>query len=391
MPTPLRLMDFKFEMLSSSNYVKWARRMRDHLMMCGLGGVISRPAVPQSQANLVALAVIRSNVNDDQLTAIEGLSCAHETWKALHNAHAAVCQARRMHIRGQLASLRLASGEVIREYGRRALDIRSQLLDVGATCGDEELVDYILLGLPEEYRTIRTIVGDSNVSDLEQVLGRLARYQEQELSESPPGATPAVALAGQSRPRRGRKRDGQQKKPPRDDRHIVCFNCNQKGHRAANCKHRRHAASSAPTPEAHGRALVATALAAHVPPGSEAWIVDTGATHHMTGDASAISDLRDSPVKSIEFGGGDSVAVLGQGDRRVTSAVGGVSHAITLKDVLLLERMSFNLLSASTMTEKGVTMRVDASSCVVEDNGQPLIVAPLRDGLYQASLRPAAS
>jgi hypothetical protein len=29
-----------------------------------------------------------------------------------------------------------------------AIDIKRSLLEVGATCGEEELVDYILLGLP---------------------------------------------------------------------------------------------------------------------------------------------------------------------------------------------------------------------------------------------------
>lgn len=386
LPT-IRIVDFKFAALTNTTYVRWARRMRDHLVMCGLGEVLQGPVYAQSQVNLLALTMIRSNVDDNQLTAVEEFICAHKVWCALHDAHAASCTARRMHIRGQLASLRLAEGESIREYGSRAVDLRRALLDVGASCGEEELVDYVLLGLPPAYHTIRAIVGDSSESSLENVVARLSRYQEQELHV--PADAPGAALYGSARQRA--RRSGEQRKiarRKRDDSRIICFNCKERGHRAADCKKRpaRYRGARSPSPEPHGRSLVATALAARDTRSSESWVIDTGATHHMTGDASGLVAMRKSPIKSIVFGGGQEVAVLGQGDRPVTSVVRGKRHNITLRGVLLLDKMIFNLLSVPTMATKGFRVSVVGDSCVVEDDGEEIVVAPKIDGLYQACL-----
>jgi hypothetical protein len=79
--------------------------MREHLLMCGLGSVLTQAEPVQSSTNILALSMIRSNVDDDQITAIEDLECVHATWSTLHASHSATCNERRMHIRGQLSSL----------------------------------------------------------------------------------------------------------------------------------------------------------------------------------------------------------------------------------------------------------------------------------------------
>jgi hypothetical protein len=389
MPT-FRIVEFRYDVLSNSNYVRWARRMRDHLVLCGLGKVLSQVMPADSQYNLIALSVIRSNVDDDELTAIEDYECAHETWRALHASHAATCNARRMHIRGQLAALRLTEGESIREYGRRAIDIRRSLLDVGATCGEEEIVDYILLGLPSSYHTIRTIVGDSAETNLEEVLRRLSRYQEQELNAA--SEEPGVALSGQEwdRSKQGASKQQKYQKPPWESK-IRCYNCNKKGHLAANCRlpQRKRKNGGKPS-ECHSRALIATALAASAQDPNASWVVDTGATHHMTGDSSCLTAVHPSPIKSIVFGGGDAVRVLGQGDCHVESIVRGKCHVLTLKNVLLLDRLAYNLLSVAQMAAKGVTVCVKGNSCFVEDDGEVIVEAAKLDGLYKAILNPTA-
>jgi hypothetical protein len=60
----MRIYEFKYDALSNSNYVRWVRRMRDHLVLCGLGKVLSVAMPSDSQYNLLALSVIRSNVDD---------------------------------------------------------------------------------------------------------------------------------------------------------------------------------------------------------------------------------------------------------------------------------------------------------------------------------------
>lgn len=42
------------------------------------------------------------------------------------------------------------------------------------------------------------------------------------------------------------------------------------------------------------------------------WVVGRGGTHHMTSIASCLTVLQQSGIKSIVFGGGDAVRVVGQ-------------------------------------------------------------------------------
>jgi hypothetical protein len=172
--------------------------MRDHLVLCGLGQLMSVAMPSDSQYNLLALSVIRSNDDDDQLTAIEDNTCAYEMWNALHAAHAAArCNARGIAHSRTAGFPSFGQGKDHREYGRRAIDIRRSLLDVGAACGEEKLIEYVLLGLPSSYHTIWMIVGDSKESNLEEVLRRLARYQEQELKQGSDTPESRVALSSQ--------------------------------------------------------------------------------------------------------------------------------------------------------------------------------------------------
>jgi hypothetical protein len=129
--------------------------------------------------------------------------------------------------------------------------------------------------------------------------------------------------------------------------------------------------------------------AARVSEISDSWIVDTGATHHMTSDASGLTNTHPSPVKTIAFGGGEAVKVLCHGDLRVTSVVRGSSVYLTLKNVLLLEKLTYNLLSAPTMTAKGVDVRVRGDKCTFEDQGRVIIEAAKDEGLFKAILQPS--
>jgi hypothetical protein len=183
--------------------------------------------------------------------------------------------------------------ETISEYGRRAIDIQRSLLD-GATCGEEELVDYVLLGVPSSYHTVRTIVGDSKESNLKDVLRRLARHQEQELKQGSDTPGSGVALSSQARRHPTQTTHHHQKQQKqRDHKRMRCYNCN-KGHIAVSCsfppmKNKDGDGSHA----SHGRALIATALATSAHESATNWVVDTGAKHQIiTSDPSCVTNIQ---------------------------------------------------------------------------------------------------
>jgi hypothetical protein len=91
-----------------------------------------------------------------------------------------------------------------------------------------------------------------------------------------------------------------------------------------------------------GRAIIATAVAAEATqPSSDEWIIDTGATYHMTGDATILQNVRESSVRHITFENG-MVGHQGVGTGRQPCGVCGEGPEVcTLQGVLLLEDMRF--------------------------------------------------
>ncbi|CAM9485197.1 unnamed protein product, partial [Hapterophycus canaliculatus] len=78
----------------------------------------------------------------------------------------------------------------------------------------------------------------------------------------------------------------------------------------------------------------------------ELWISDSGSTYHPTGDPRLMYDMRGiSPEeRRIAIGDGRALNVIGMG------SLGLILHAktefpITVKNVILVERMHFNLFS----------------------------------------------
>jgi hypothetical protein len=195
------------------------------------------------------------------------------------------------------------------------------------------------------------IVGNSKLPNLDEVLQRLARYQEQELKQGSDSPGSRVALSSQEgRHSSQTTHDHQKQQKQRDHKRMRCYNCNKKGHIAVNCRLPLMKNKDGDNSHAsHGRALIATALAASARESATNWVVDTGATHHMTSDPSCLTHIQQSQIKTIVFGGGDTVSVIGQGDCLVNTFVTSKCHVLKLQNVLLLDKRSFNLLSVAQM------------------------------------------
>ncbi|XP_057543915.1 uncharacterized protein LOC130823315 [Amaranthus tricolor] len=109
------------------------------------------------------------------------------------------------------------------------------------------------------------------------------------------------------------------------------------------------------------------------------WIIDTGATHHVTGDKSCLFDITNihCPVG------------LPNGDNVIASLEGSVhlSDMITLHHVLYVPNLSCHLLSVSQLNDNlqsVVTFHSDV--CLIQDHMKALIGTGVRrDGLYYFS------
>ena len=159
-------------------------------------------------------------------------------------------------------------------------------------------------------------------------------------------------------------------KPKSDMAKIICYNCNKPGYYAKDCfsgkrKGRYHASTVEANEEPQGKRLkesnvaeqkkkqiiLISALIGSISNIKETWLVDSGASRHMTGYRSALTYLTEQK-SSVEVEMGDettySIRGIGSTSFRLDS---GTNLKIT--EILYVLGIKKNLLSVLALEDKG--------------------------------------
>lgn len=122
-----------------------------------------------------------------------------------------------------------------------------------------------------------------------------------------------------------------------------------------------------------------TNIDAHTSTNSNYWILDSGATDHISCSLFLLNNVRS--ISGILIG-------LPNGERVLASHIGNVqlSAHITLTDVLYIPNFSHNLISVSKLTQdKDISILINANFCHIQKFQRTIGVADERGGLYYMS------
>ena len=203
------------------------------------------------------------------------------------------------------------------------------------------------------------------------LLGKLLTAEQRLPKANEPTAPRAYAGAAE-RAAHG----GGQRPPPR------CFYCDQLGHIVRNCPKARADRARGANQAAgdHGRG-VAMAAVKHVETGG--WVLDSGASHHITNDVSTMSDMRSlDDAIHITFANGERAEARGIGSVQLGGLTGAAFDYITLKDVLYVPEASVNLVSVPLAVRRGIIFDFAKEGCRVSKDSQLVTVAPPCGGVY---------
>ncbi|KAG9449460.1 hypothetical protein H6P81_009425 [Aristolochia fimbriata] len=184
--------------------------------------------------------------------------------------------------------------------------------------------------------------------------------------------------AGRGRHSRGRDQNGgrgfgrnQQDRNDSSNRPLYQI-CNKRGHTAIQCHNRLNLSYQPPAPpEAHSAQLDNSS--------DSAWYIDSGASHHISSDASLLTD-------SGPYNGQDQV-MLGNGSSLPISAIGTLhlTPSLPLQRVLSVPSSLKNLLSVSKLTsDHNCQVIFDSNGFRVQEanTGKLLLKGRSRNGLY---------
>ncbi len=147
----------------------------------------------------------------------------------------------------------------------------------------------------------------------------------------------------------------------------LCFYYKKLGHFVRNCLKKKNDEKEKANQacEDHEQMFVA-ALSANDHTTYD-WIVDFGATQHMTFEQEWFTTYEHISPRRVFMGDDAILEVVGKGNIKATMQTGGESSHVTITQVLHVPKMKNSLMSVSKLIFEGFKVEFNKDSCKVND------------------------
>ncbi|XP_028966723.1 uncharacterized protein LOC114828096 [Galendromus occidentalis] len=259
----------------------------------------------------------------------------------------------------ELTSIRYSDCPSMEENLNRKVTAAQRLRAIDSNLKDRLLAGLILMKLPEEFTPlIQSISGcDQDISTefvKERLLAEAARQnlqkQENALSSNQFRTSHRHPPQRDSRPN---------VRTPRKKFRGRCNRCGRIGHMAKHCDNsgaQGRIAEVLQPDERVERVLKCS------PASPTEWIVDSGATSHMTGQRTLFLSLSEEVLdRSVATANDEMLRCEGIGDVQITCVFDDGECPVRLRDALYVPGLTVNLISVKQLTAKGFSVTFDKS------------------------------
>lgn len=382
-----------FPKLGSSNWGSWKQRMEWLLEKEDLWDVIRLEKPEDADADWLtrdrkARANIGLCLEESQFKIVQVSESARGMWAALKEHHERATMSTVVFYLTQLCGANMDESDDMDKHLSEMEELFDKLAAAGQNLEESLKIAMIFKSVPQSYRVLvqtlqcRADADWTVVSVKTRLLDEFRQRQQQgaSLSEN----MRAMKLAADS---------------SKEERR--CFFCKQPGHVKAQCKKwlaknnsggfgkKRGARDEKPkddNPRAKQAQDVNSAvcfMAGDSMPTS--WVIDSGATAHMTSDRAFFHSLRTSVDTKVTLADGNKTKVDGLGDGVIFGEDGrGGRVEITLKNVLFVPELDGGLISVSQLAAKGFVVVFGASDCTIRNAaGETVVVGDKVGSLYR--------
>lgn len=120
---------------------------------------------------------------------------------------------------------------------------------------------------------------------------------------------------------------------------------------------------------------------------SKTWILDSGATSHMTHDRRSFTRYEPiNPITVNQAGVGNKLEAIGHGTIIVSFIYNGKLTRVSLENVLHVPSLATNLLSGSKITQSGCSIIMLANKSVIYKDKVPFAYAQMSEGHYKTRM-----
>lgn len=324
-----------------------------------------------------ARAAIGLHVDDDQYGLLRGKSTSKEFWDVLKEHHERNSFGNKITLARRACSSRMAEGDSMELHLKQFNETWQRLDDLGEESMPERWrIRLLMTSLPKSY--------DAMISALEM-------RKEDELTMQ---LVQSKMLEEYKRRNEGEEQKSESVLKATEAKDTTCFFCNKKGHMKKDCQRlkRWKQKKSGETTKSSETASVAKETASVADKellfavstvSNGAWIVDSGATSHISGSKKSFVSIDDAYRSEIDLADGNKVSIIGRGACaiRCVNSNGDVTTA-TVTDVLYAPDIGGNLLSVSKLAKKGFALNFNYDTCELKRDNKQVAVLDEINNLY---------
>jgi hypothetical protein len=385
--------------LSDTNWKPWSALVQSHLESKDLLDTITTKATGRSsKKDAQSRAIIMQHAGFEKSMHILHLKTAFEMWYTLKTIHQPAGQAQMASLLQSFFGYTLKPKATVDKVASELTVIQTDIsiIDPEQTPSDQAKLAMLLLlfrRLDSAYEPTVLHIESSTRPNFATAISQLKDAERRVLEAESTSKTHDTALSAGSSG--GRKKGGKQgggqgnkspkksKDPPAGFKVGECYHCHSANHKRPQCP------EYLKSKESQGQAHVGKSMAENTsssadsgPPASEkawisrshsavtvddknAWVMDSGATRHMTGDctlfAQGYQPLEDPD--QIEIADGTYLEGIGLGPIKFTLK-GLPQREITVSDVLYVPKLATNLMSVIQLEDHGITVATSGSGAM---------------------------
>ena len=397
--------------LNEANYGIWKSRMERLLRYHGVWGTVINEGAPGDGVadNIVAewqtkkdkaMGIMSIHMEDEQQNLIDDVYDPHDAWNNIKTHHQKDTLVQKLRLRRQLYQMSYAEGQSVLVYINSVKDVAKQLIAIGVNIPDTELAQVLLMGFVKVpgYSPLLTALGTVNPENLTAVYVTTKLLEEEERQKDCnelSGHVDDVALYAKSKGSKSTKK--------------TCYYCGQPDHIKPHCADfQRDKKNGTLHPDKvkrktgtmGGQSGTASAkvaqedstkvesddclwfAAANVAAiqNSTDWLIDSGATHHMTPCKEQLTDYI-AEKKCVKLGDGHTVDSNGHG--KVKLLLSDSRKTVTLSHVLYVPCLTVNLFSVSDAMRHNLSVLFCSTGVIVRTmSGSVAATGQFRNNMY---------
>lgn len=406
--------DYKIPKLNGDNYHSWAIRARACMVQKRCWEAIEpgfgvNMADAERRKNDEALTLMFLIVEDTFLDDIGDCVRAVEAWDALKKMHTKFGLLHILQLMKDFFNVTMKPGEAVQSYLGRLMDIHRKLSTSGYSFTDREVALVMLIGLPKAYEPLilnlekdeenmtTTLVKSSLIIEEKRIH---RKDTSQEFSEEKALHTknfqPKKPLkkwqkiksfqGAEDDGSQGRNKEWHPKKNyqgAEDEgfqrRNTRCFSCGEWGHISKNCVEAQQRVQNMAKTAVDLRNLALSATCGNY---KSHWILDSGATEHMTSDRERFDSLQQY-TSTVEVANSEKIAVTGKGEILLAPRDNANGRNFTMSDVLYVPNLGGSLLSIGRIEERGFRVQfAEGEAKIINKDGETVLTAKRRGRLY---------